>query len=306
MPILTNQNIEMGGIENIHGAPFIYSEGIYSVEINEGLDEWEVEDAFKLIKMIKGNGPFLGIAGNMLISGGMRQGKGLFGNVLAWKIKRYFKFKRVFRDDHPQPLFGPYDFFNEETVMEDIAKMSEAAEAIPTESKKAKDKLAISKAATQWKDDYGGAKMQNAVMLKDEFWKDMGRRRGMSVMNLILSGLMKTTYHLDMLIIGIIQTYRDLDRYSCLPWVNLHAKCTWSDTLPDTTEVKFWHVKWNEYKQKLIPVPPTDKRPRTIYLNGGIPRKELDGGSYFHIFRSKSAPNLSSLGGSKQTAADYM
>jgi hypothetical protein len=289
-----------GGMENIHGSPLIYSEGIYSVEINDDLEEWEYLDALKIIRYVQGVGPFLGIAGNMLISGGMRQGKGLFGNTFAWKIKRYFKFKKVFRDDHPTELFGPYDFFNEDTVMEDIVRMSEAAEKIPTESKKAADKVMMSKVAAQWGDDYGGARMQNSIMLKD-----MGRRRGMSVMNLVLSGLMKTTYHIDMLICGIVQTARDLDRFSCLPWVNLHAKCSWYPDLPDTTRVQFFHVKWNEYKQRLEPISPTDKRPIVIYVNGGLPRKELGGSGYFGLFKSKSAPNLRSLGG-KQTLADYM
>ncbi len=118
-----------GGIERLRGEPIIYSEGIYSVELNPGLQEREVQNAWDILRWIKGYGPFLGIAGTMLVSGGMRQGKGLFGNTLAWMIKQYFRGKRVLRDDLPADLFGEYTLFNEDRVLRDVATMSEIAEA---------------------------------------------------------------------------------------------------------------------------------------------------------------------------------
>jgi len=292
-------------LDTIRGEPLIYADGLYSVELNEGLQEWEVEDALRIIRMIKGNGPFLGVAGTMLVSGDPRQGKGIFGNVLAWKVKRYFKFKKVLRDDHPTALFGDYVFFNEETLIADVANMSDVAEEdIPKEAKKSKDKTKLVDSMSKWVAGQGSVIMQNSVMLKDEFWKDMNKRRPMTPMNLMFSGLLKTAYHIDLLTIGIVQTPSDLDRFTCLPWVTMHAKCVWCSSLPDTTEVTFYHVKWSPVKQKLIPIPPTDKKPIRIFLNGGLPRAELGGARYYDIFKSRSAPNLKALG-SKTDFKDF-
>lgn len=285
----------MGGIERLRGEPIIYTEGIYSVELNPGLQEWEVEDAFTILRWIKGSGPFLGIAGTMLVSGLPRQGKGLFGNVFAWKIKRYFRFKKVLRDDHPTELFGPYIFFSEDTVLQDVNSMADVSEQVNKDARGTKAKTNLRRAVNQWVADEGEVKMQDSVVLKDEFWKDMNKRRSMSTMNLVFSGLLKTSYHIDMLTIGIVQTPRDLDRFSCLPWVNLHVKCTWCQDMPNTTAARLYHVRWSDYKQTLVPIPPTDKKPILIFINGATPRPELSGAGYFDIFKSKAAPNLTSL-----------
>ena len=293
-----------GGIERIRGEPIIYSEGLYSVELNPGLSEWEVADAWALIRWLKGNGPFFGIAGTMLVSGPRRQGKGLFSNVLAWKLKRYFKFKKILRDDHAPALFGEYTLFNEDTLLGEIEAMSDVAEEDDRGKKEdGKDKKLSKRAkravlATQineWRTgEHGEVMMQNSVIVKDEFWKDMNKRRPSSTMNLLFGGLLKTCYHIDTLVIGIIQRVDDLDRFTCLPDVNLHVKCTWCDIRerPNTARVSMQHVQWSVARQRLIPL---DKKPFVIYLNGAMPRAELDGHSYFEIFNSKTAPNLRSL-----------
>jgi len=285
--------VATGGMETIRGEPLIYTEGIYSVEFNAGLQDWEMEDAERIIRWLKGSGPFFGIAGIMLVSGPPRQGKGIFSNVLAWKIKRYFKNKHILRDDHPTPLFGEYTLFNEDTLMADVADMSEIAESdVPREARKAKDKVKLQQAMDKWKSERGEILLQDSVMLKDEFWKDMNKRRPMNPMNLTLGGLIKMWGHLDMLLVGIIQSYRDLDRFTCLPWVSHHAKCTWCADIKDTVEVNLYHVQWSDGRQKLIP---TSRRPVRIWIDGGRPREELGGARFYDLFKSKSSPNLKSL-----------
>lgn len=283
----------VGGIERAHGEPVVYTEGIYSVELNPGLQEWEVEEAWRIIRWLKGNGPFFGIAGVMLVSGPPRQGKGLFSNTLAWKIKRYFMGKHVLRDDVPTKLFGEYTLFNEDTLMEDVADMAQVSESdIPREAKKTADKALLKKMTDKWSTERGQILLQNAVLLKDEFWKDMNKRRPMAPMNLTMGGLIKMWGHLDMLLIGVIQSYHDLDRFTCLPWVSHHVKCTWCQTIPNTTQASLYHVQWSEAQQKLIPV---SKKPIWIYIDGSKPRAELGGAGYFEIFNSKTAPNLKAL-----------
>jgi hypothetical protein len=284
--------VEKGGIERLRGEPIIYSEGLYSIELNHGLSEWEVEDAWRVLRWIKGNGPFFGFSGTMLISGPRRQGKGTFGNVLSWKGKRYFKGKHVLRDDHPTALYGPYTFFNEDTFVADVAAAADVAEDdIPRESRKVADKAKMASMVNEWRSsERGQVMMQNSIILKDEFWKDMNKRRPMNPMNLLFGGVLKTVYHLEAMILGIVQRVEDLDRFTCLPDVNLHAKCRWAGN--NTTRVTLWHVEWSASKQQLIP---TEDRPIVIYLNGAVPQAQLGGHSWFEIFNSKAAPNLKSL-----------
>ncbi len=289
--VLTRQ----GGVERLHSAPLIYTEGIYSVTLNENLQEWEVQEAWKIIRWLKGAGPFFGIAGVFLVSGPPRQGKGLFSNTLTWKILRYFKGKHCLRDDRPSELFGPYTLFNEDTLVADVARMTEVSEQdIVRTARKAKDKAKLKEQIGKWQATAGEILLQNSIVLKDEFWKDVNKRRPMSPMNLLFGGLMKMWGHLDMMLIGVIQQYHDLDRFTCLPFVNLHAKCIWCTSMPNTTEVNLYHVQWSEARQALIPI---DKRPIRIFVDGGAPRPELDGKGYFDLFSSKSAPRLSSLVG---------
>lgn len=295
MVVILDGNRPTGGIERTHGEPLIYTEGIYSVELNNHLSEEQTLEAWKIIRWLKGNGPFFGIAGVFLVSGPPRQGKGLFSNTLTWKIKHYFKGKHVLRDDVPSELFGEYTLFNEDTLIGDVARMAEvAAQDVPHEARKAKDKAKLKEMIEKWKATQGEILLQNSIVLKDEFWKDVNKRRPMSPMNLLFGGLMKMWGHLDMMLIGVIQQYHDLDRFTCLPFVNLHAKCTWCSSMPNTTEVNLYHVQWSEARQALIPI---DKRPIRIFVDGGAPRPELGGKRYFDLFRSKSAPSLSSLVG---------
>jgi len=281
------------------GEVISYSEGLYSVELNPGLSDWEVNDAWALIRWLKGAGPFFGIAGTMLVSGPRRQGKGLFANVFAWKVKRYFKGKKILRDDHAPALFGEYILFNEDTLLAEVEAMSEVAETNTEETsngKKTKMTAAARKVKlNEWRTSgQGEIVIQNSVILKDEFWKDMNKRRPGTMMNLLFGGMLKTCYHIDTLVVGIIQRTDDLDRFTCLPDVNLHVKCTWCDIRerPDTTRVAMQHVQWSAAQQRLIPL---DGRPFVIYLNGATPQEALGGLSYFDLFHSKNAPNMRSL-----------
>jgi hypothetical protein len=280
-----------GGIERLRGEPIIYSEGLYSIELNLGLSEWEVQDAFHILRIIKGNGPFFGFAGNMLVSGPPRSGKDLFMAVMGWKGKRYFKGKKVLRDEHPTKLFGEYTFFNEDTLVSDVTRMSDVAEDDDDRKKKKLSRADFARTIGEWCAESGEVLLQNSIVCKGEFWKDVDCRRPMSPMTLAFSGFMKMFGHLDMLLMGSVQDVDDLDRKRILPWVALHAKCTWWTDIPNTTRVSIYHVKWSKSKQQLI----TLHRPFNIFLDGGRPRSELGGARYYDLFKSKSAPNMKSM-----------
>lgn len=286
------------GLDRVHGEPLIYSEGLYSVTFNTGLSDKEKNEGFGIINFMKGGGPFFGIAGTMLVSGPRRQGKGLFANFFAWKLRHFFG-KKILRDDHAPELFGPYTLFNEDTLLGEIDAMSDIAETDTRKKSKAVKRAEMSSKVSEWRTQgRGEVLLQNSVIIKDEFWKDMNKRRPSSTMNLLFGGLLKTCYHTDTLVIGIIQRVDDLDRFTCLPDVNIHAKCVWSRVTPNTTRVALHHVEWSAAQQRLV-VTGQKKTPLIIHVNGAAPRECLGGYSWFDVFTSKSAPNLKSLAGGR-------
>ena len=267
----------------------VETESLYQLELNPGLTDAEEEQAYDIVHWLKGDGPFYGIAGHMLITGPPRQGKGLFANMLAYRVQKLFKHKHTLRDDHPRALYGPYELFNEEIMMADIRRMAEVAKAdLPDEEdattvakKKARQQL-----AEQWGSGEGKVKMKNAILLLDEYWRYVDKRRPMSPMLLGLSGNIKLWGHLDLMVIGIAQMVDDLDPHRILPYVNLEARCQWCDYKPNTAEVNLYRVKWSVSRQKLLP---TD-RPTRIFVDGARPREELGGKRLYDLYNSKAAP----------------
>jgi len=261
-------------------------EQLYTLELRDGLTPAEVEEAKDIVRWLQGTGQFYGIAGLMLVTGMPRQGKGTFGNVFAYKLKKYFG-KRILRDDHPKPLFGEYALFNEDTLIDDVAKMNQIAKNdVPKEAKTKKKKAEMVDDIKKWTTEKGEVMLQDAVAVLDEFWRYMNNRRPMSPMNLALSGLIKMWGHTDTLYMGLAQRQHDLDRFTCLPYVTHEARCCWCKDRPDTVQVMLYRVMYSNAKQALVPV----GKPTRIFVDGGKMRPELGGKRYFDLFNSKSAP----------------
>jgi hypothetical protein len=262
-------------------------ESLYSLELNPGLTSAEREEAESIVRWLQGNGQFYGIAGLMLVTGMPRQGKGLFSNVLSYKVKRYFKGKHVLRDDHPTSTYGPYTLFNEDVLMEDIARMKEIATGdVPKEAKSAKQKAEMIKDVKEWQSSRGEVMFKNAVAVLDEGWRYMNNRRPMSPMNLTLSGIIKMWGHLDCMLMILAQRQHDLDRFTCLPYVTHEARCVYCKDRPNTVQVMFYRVQYSSARQALVPV----DKPTRIFVDGGKMRPELGGKRYFDLYRSKAAP----------------
>ncbi len=270
-------------------AVFHPDESLYTLELNPGLTDTEVEEAYTIIRWLQGSGQFYGIAGLMLVTGMPRQGKGLFGNVLAHKIKRLFKGKHILRDDHPKAVFGKYDLFNEDILGEDIARMRNIAISdIPTEVRGSnrKQKAQLISDVNAWRTERGEVLFKNAIALLDEFWRYMNNRRPMSPMNLALSGLIKMWGHLDCLFMGLAQRQHDLDRFTCLPYTTHEARCCWCRDRESTVQVMLYRVQFSSAKQALVPI----DKPTRIFIDGGRIRSELGGLRYFDLYNSKAAP----------------
>lgn len=270
--------------------PLVFGNDLYSVQLNDGLSAKEIEEATAILRWLIHRGQFFGVAGVMLVTGEPRSGKDTFANVFAWKCKRYFKGVRVVRDDHPNPVFGGYTYWDNDMLINDLEQMK----------KMAKDKETTEKLTDAWLEEQGKIKIQNAAVLFTEAWQKMSNRNPMSVENRILGGLNKMWGHTETLFIYIAQWAHDLDRFTCLPWVNIEVRCKMSTSVPNTVEAHLYHVKWSHSRQRLELL---DKAPVRISIDAAMERPELgishiddDGTIHYHknwdLFNSKSKPNL--------------
>lgn len=247
------------------------------LELKDGLIDWEIEDASRIAPLTKGV---------MIVTGAPRSGKDLFGNWLSWKIKRYFKDKRILRDERPRRLFGSYIPFNPLMLQQDLARMKEVANGKGTYNDKVSQ---LDNMAKEWMTFKGEVLLKNAVLYLTEFGGYMYNREPFNPMNRLLGRILRMWGHLDLLVIGTTQQKHELDRYTCIPFITHEVRCKWSLKYRNTG-------LYNIYPQRYITTTGAlEMSSKTISLSidGGKSRPELDGKRYFDLFNSKSAPQIS-------------
>lgn len=239
-------------------------DNLFELELNPGLTDEEIEDAQRVARMSRGC---------MLITGMPGAGKDLFGNVLLWKLKWLFKGIRTLRDERPRSLFGAYTLFDEDSLLEDVARMEQIAKGdIPKETRSKKAIKQLTEQIGKWHTAKGEVMLQGAALLLTEFWRYFHNRRPMNPMGILLGGVIKTWRHLDLLIIGIAQQKRELDRFSCLPYITHEVRVSWMASRSDTAECHLYQVRYIGTRGVLEVV---SKKPTVYYVDGAKPRPEL-------------------------------
>jgi hypothetical protein len=235
------------------------------VRLSQGLSEIEQRQARTLYNL------FNELWGLMIVVGDPGSGKDTFGNYLSYTLKRYFPWKRVLRDEKPRKLYGEYaGLFNESVLAGDIARMKEAAKGVGI----TKLDDVLEKAADEWVAGSGQVLLQNSILYLTEFWRYCYNREPHNPMNKTMGGIHKMKRHLDCLIIGTVQLASDLDKKTCLPWIDWRVTCVRSRA--DTTSYTFIveKVKWDRRKESLI----TIGRPFAIPVDAGKPRSFIGDG----------------------------
>lgn len=264
------------------------SGGLYDVELNEGLSEAEIKEAeaFERLGLTRGV---------MLVTGAPGAGKGLFGTVLAWKIRRYFKGKRCLLDYKPKPLFDadviePYTLFNGDFLMSQVKNMAEAVE-VSVDSEAALNKQQADKAAKiaqSWIEDQGAVLLQNGVLALDELKRYFHNRRPMNTLGIIMGYIVTIWRHLDLLIIGMTPYKKEIDQFSFLPYVTHWVRCEWNVSRPNTTTARIFRARF----VGATGVFETVGKPISITLNGNEPRESLGGKRYYDLYNSKDKKNV--------------
>ncbi|MBA7498676.1 hypothetical protein ES704_01413 [subsurface metagenome] len=252
-------------------------EGLYNVELNPDLTEQEIEEALRLYKLSRGI---------MIVTGMPGSGKDLWGNVLSWKLRRFFKDKKVFRDEKPRRMYGYYEPFDNITIMHEFALLvAELESELPDEIGR-KDADSIRKMtdlSNEWLARIGEEKLKNSVLYQTEFWRLMHNRRPFSPMGILIGAIIKRWRHLDLLVIGTAPLKRELDAISCLPYVTHEVRCS-ATTNPDKFQYRFFPVRYVGTRGVLE----VAGKPIPFIIDGGKHREELGGKRYFDLYVSKS------------------
>jgi len=214
---------------------------------------------------------FNGLWGLCIVVGDPGTGKDMFGNYLCFRIKRYFPWKRIVRDERPRILFGPYaGLFNEEVLQEELAKMREISRGV----KAPQISRVLDKAADDWISSKGEVLLKNSVLYLTEFWKYCSRREPNAPMNKTMGGIHKQKRHIDSLILGTTQMVSDLDRKTCLPWVDWRVTCTRSSI----NKTKFTYFIEKVKYDKRLDILVATSRPFSISVDAGKPRSYIGDG----------------------------
>ncbi len=209
--------------------------------------------------------------GVCITQGDPGSGKDLFGNYLAWKLKRYFPHKRILRDEKPRRLFGPYaGLFNEQVLVDDLARLAGVAKGVGA----TRIDTVMEKAADDWASTKGTVLLKNSVLYLAEYWRYVYNRDPHNPMNKTMGGVQKIKRHLDILVIGTTQMVEELDRRTAKPWIDWLVTCTKSVSNRTGFVYYIQKVKYDKRKDQFEML----GRPFPMPVDAGKPRTELGDG----------------------------
>jgi len=240
------------------------------VRLASGLSEEDIKRATMLYHL------FNELWGVCIVKGDPGTGKDLLGNYLSHSIKRFFPHKRILRDEKPRELFGEYaGQFNEQVLKKELKIMKAIAKGDKATSE---DSItygeALEKAADQWVTDAGEVLLKNSVLYLTEYWRYCYNREPHAPMNKTMGAIHKMKRHLDCLILGTVQLPSELDKKTCLPWIDWQATCTRSTSNKTGFVYYIQKVKYERRLDILVPYGKTT----IIPVDAGKPRSYLGDG----------------------------
>ncbi len=236
------------------------------VRVADDLDADETRQAVTLYRL------FNELWGVCIVVGKPGTGKDLFGNILTHKIKRFFPWKRVLRDERPRALFGSYaGLFNDKVLSDELKRMK--AVAVGKKTKVAEGE-AIEDAANKWVTGAGEVLLKNSVLYLTEYWRYCYNREPHAPMNKTMGAIHKTKRHLDCLILGTVQLPSELDKKTCLPWIDWKVTCNRSATNP----TGFVYFVQKVFYDRRLDILSGIGRPFPLAFDAGRPRSYLGDG----------------------------
>ncbi len=241
-------------------------------QLNPELDDWEIEEALKIISLL-GKGKQL--YSLILATGDVGSGKDLFCNTYAWKIKRYFM-RTAFRDEKPRELFGWYKPFNEFYLLNWVAQTR-------TTNKELR-KWSLTAMLDFWWKTTGEKELHNSILYLTEFHDWMYNRASTAPKDKLLGRIIKRRRHVNSIILGTTPKYNELDWKNCLQYVDKLVRCRKDERTAGLHHYTIQPVKWDLMKFRLIP----NGNPSYVKIDGSRPREHLQGKNYFNLYNSQS------------------
>ena len=127
--------------------------------------------------------------------------------------------------------------------------------------------------------------LKNSFLYLTELWKYCYNREPHNPMNKTMGAIFKVKRHLDCLVVGTVQLPTELDKKTCLPWVDWQVTCTRSVT----NKTGFiYYVQKVKYDRRLDVLDILGK-PFPIAVDAGAPRSYLGDGK-IHIRKVEYLP----------------
>lgn len=227
--------------------------------------------------------------GVMLITGQPGSGKDLFGIGLSAMNKYYFN-RKILLDFIPKRAFGEYTLFNARVMMDEINKMARQAGVEGfEEGKDNKEKEDIAEdLGKKWVENEGETILKGSVLYLSELKRYCYNRNPHNPFNKFIGSICTVWRHLDLLILGTHVQKHEIDQYSYLAYVSHWAKCSWSISQPDTSDVKINRGAFigasNVYN--------VEGKPIIMHVDGAKPRAFLNGKRFYDLYHTKSMVNL--------------
>lgn len=226
--------------------------------------------------------------GVMLVTGPPGSGKDLLGASLTWLNKYYFG-RRILLDFIPKRAFGEYTLFNAKVMMEEINKMAKLAGVdYITESNGEKQAIFVEDISKKWVEQQGEALLKGSVLYLSELKRYCYNRNPHNPFNKFIGSICTVWRHLDLLVIGTHVQKHEIDRYSFLEYVTHWAKCSWSLTRPNTTDVTITRGAFIGANA----VYDVTARDIVLHVDGRKPRSFLNGKRFYDLYATKNMVNL--------------
>jgi hypothetical protein len=248
--------------------------GLYGLELNDGLTDLEMQFAERLAALARGV---------MVVHGNPGCGKGTFSAYIGWKIRRIFKGKRVLLDYMPKPLFdysyddNRYKFFNVDFMMDEVDRMADrAGKSIKRDADEeltGKEKEMARLMAQKW-----AYSKQAEVLMKDSVWeldelkRYLHNRHPNNRVGIQISNILTQWRHLRLLCLGMCPNINEIDWNGFLQYVTHEVRPEWCTRFKLHTTKCIIRRKSHVSNTGVVKF---ESKPYPLYVNGGRPRPEI-------------------------------
>ena len=260
---------------NYDETPEAGANGLYGLELNDGLTDLEMQFAERLVTLMRGV---------MIVHGQPGCGKGTYGTYIAWKGRRIFKNKKVLLDSQPRRLFdygyedNRFKFFNADMMMDEVDRM-----AIKVEKSLRRDAdVELKENSKEWETakvlSQSWAKTRGEVLKRDSIWEldELKRyehnRHPNNRIGIQIGYIVAVWRHLRLLCLGMCPNINEIDYNGFLQYVTHEVR-------PE------WCTRWKPHTSKCIirrkshvstdGVVKFESKPYPLFINGGRPRPEI-------------------------------